>query len=175
MDRSPSIKLLNEKLLPANYNTDKLIRKVIGLVKKYNTTGVTRLPPPWRGKFHSFSLDEKEFLYMDNRLVIPQSMRAMIMCSLHYGHPGRDAMLGMITDIWWPRIHRELLDQARLCEQCLQSGMNLKCMLKQGHIGKITEANEQNQEVDRLRRTIPKREKRKQLPISINRSFFGMA
>ena len=74
-------------------------------------------------------------------------MRAMIMCSLHYGHPGRHAMLGMITDIWWPRIHREVLDKARLCEQCLQSGKNLKCMSKQGQIGKITEANEQNQEV----------------------------
>ena len=147
MDRSPSIKLLNEKLLPANYNADKLIQKVIGLVKKYNKTGVTRLPSPWREKFHSFSLDEKEFLYMDNRLVIPQSMRAMIMCSLHYGHPDRDAMLGTITDIWWPRIHREVLDQARLCEQCLQSGKKLKCMLKQGQIGYITEANEQNQEV----------------------------
>ena len=39
-----------------------------------------------------FSLDEREFLYMDNRLVVPQAMRAMIMCSLHYGHPGRDAL-----------------------------------------------------------------------------------
>ena len=147
MNRSPSIKLLNEKLQPANYNADKLIQKVIGLVKKHNKTGVTRLPSPWREKFHSFSSDQKEFLYMDKRLVTPQSMRAMIMCSLHYGHPGRDAMLRMITDIWWPRIHREVLDQARLCEQCLQSGRNLKCMLKQSQIGKITEGNEKNQEV----------------------------
>ena len=53
MDRSPSIKLLNEKLLPVNYNADKLIQKVIGLVQKYNKTGVTRLPSPWREKFLS--------------------------------------------------------------------------------------------------------------------------
>ena len=105
MDRRPPIKLLNEKLLPANYCADKLIQKVISLVKKYNKTGVTRLPSSWRKKFQSFSLHEKEFLYMDKRLVIPQSMRAMIMCSLHYGHPGGDAMLGMITNIWWPRNH----------------------------------------------------------------------
>ena len=38
--------------------------------------------------------------------------------SLHYGHPGRDAMLSMVGDIWWPRIHREVIDQARLCDQC---------------------------------------------------------
>ena len=84
---------------------------------------------------------------MDNRLVIPQAMRPMIMCSLHYGHPGRDAMLAMIEDIWWPRIHRKVIDQARLCEQCLQSGKNLKYVLSQKQLGKLPEAKEQNEEI----------------------------
>ena len=147
MSHSPSIKTLNEKLLPANYNADKLIQRVIRLVKNYNKMGVTRLPSPWREKFQAFSLDEREFLHMDNRLVIPQSMRSMIMCSLHYGHPGRDAMLAMIEDTWWPRIHREVIDQARFCEQCLESVKKLKYMLKQKQIGKLPEAKEQNEEV----------------------------
>ena len=110
MSENSALQLLNEKLLPANYHADKTIQKVISIVKNYNRTAVSRLPSPWRGKFQSFSVDEREFLYMDNRLVIPNSMRAMIMCSLHYGHPGRDAMLAMIGDIWWPRIHREVID-----------------------------------------------------------------
>ena len=42
MSQSPSIKQLNEKLLPANYCADKLIRRMIRLLKKYNKTGVTR-------------------------------------------------------------------------------------------------------------------------------------
>ena len=126
-----AIELPNEKLLPANYFADKTIQRVIAIVKNYNNTAVSRLPPPWREKFQSFSIDERNFLYMDNRLVIPQSMRAMIMCSLQYGHPGRDAMLSMVSDIWWPRIRREVIDQARLCEQCLQSGKNLKCIQSQ--------------------------------------------
>ena len=62
----------------------------------------------------------------------------MIICSLHYRHPGRDAMLAMIEDIWWLRIHIEVIDQARLCEQCLQSGKNLKHVLKQIQIGKLS-------------------------------------
>ena len=146
-DKSPSIKLLNEKLLPANYVADKLIQRVISLVKTYNKTGVSRLPSPWREKFQSFSIDDKNLLYMDNRLVIPQSMRSMIMCSLHYGHPGRDSMLAMVEDIWWPRIHREIIDQARLCEQCLESGKNLKCILRQKQIGKLPEVEQQNEEI----------------------------
>ena len=102
------------------------------------------MPSPWHENFQAFSLDEREFLYMDNRLVIPQSMRSMIMGSLHYGHPGRDSMLAMIEDIWWPRIHREVIYQARLCEQCLESGRNLKCMLKQKE---LLEAKGLNKEV----------------------------
>ena len=147
MSENSALQLLNEKLLPANYHADKTIQKVISIVKNYNRTPVSRLPSPWREKFQSFSVDEREFLYMDNRLVIPNSMRAMIMCSLHYGHPGRDAMLAMIGDIWWPRIHREVIDQARLCEQCLQSGKNLKCIQSQKVFGKIPEVKEQNQEI----------------------------
>ena len=51
MGQSPSIKLLNEKYLPANYSADKLTQRVIRLVKTYNKTGVTRLPSSWREKF----------------------------------------------------------------------------------------------------------------------------
>ena len=147
MSQSPSIRALNERLLPANFAADKTIQKIFALVKNYNRTAVSRLPSSWRQKFQSFSLDEREFLYRDNRLVIPHAMRAIIMCSLHYGHPGRDAMLGMVSDIWWPKIHREVIDQARLCEQCLQAGKNLKCILKQKQVGKLPEVNEMNEEI----------------------------
>ena len=39
----------------ANYENDKIIQKVIRLVKNKNTANVSRLPPPWREKFPSFS------------------------------------------------------------------------------------------------------------------------
>ena len=64
------------------------------------------------------------------------------MCSLHYGHPGRESMLAMIEDIWWPQIHREVIDQARLCKQCLESVKNLKCISRQKQIGKLPEVKQ---------------------------------
>ena len=56
-------------------------------------------------------------------------------------------MLAMIGDIWWPRIHREVIDQSRLCEQCLQSGKYLKCIQSQKVTEKIPEVKEQNEEI----------------------------
>ena len=147
MSENCAIKLPNEKLLPANYFADKTKQRVIAIVKNYNKTAVSRLPSPWREKFQSFSTDDRNFLYMDNRLVIPQSMRAKTMCSLHYGHPGRDAMLSMVGDIWWPRIHREVIYQARLCDQCLEAGKNLICIQSQKELGKISKTKQQNEEI----------------------------
>ena len=108
MSENSTIQLLNEKLLPANYHADKIVQNVISIVKNSNRTAVSRLPSPWREKFQLFSVDERDFLFMDNRLVIPSAMRAMIMCSLHYCHPGRDAMLAMIGNIWWPGFTEKL-------------------------------------------------------------------
>ena len=102
MSQSPSIRARNEKLLSANYAADKISQIIIALFalsNNYNRTAVSRLHSPWRGKFQSFSFDEREFLSMDNRLVIPQAMRAMSMCSLQYGHLRCDAMLGIVAEI----------------------------------------------------------------------------
>ena len=71
----------------------------------------------------------------------------MVTCSSHYGYPGTDAMLSMITDIWLPQIHRDVIDQARLGEECFHLGESLNCILKQDRTGKLPEANEQNEEV----------------------------
>ena len=59
MSESPSIRMINDKLLPANYAADKIIQRVIALVKNHNKTGISRLPSPWREKFQSFSVNEK--------------------------------------------------------------------------------------------------------------------
>ena len=41
MSQTPSIRLINEKLLPANYVTHETIRRVIAILKNYNRTAVS--------------------------------------------------------------------------------------------------------------------------------------
>ena len=64
---------------------------------------------------------------MDNCLVIPKDMRENVLRAIHFGHAGRDAMLREASDIWWLRVHRELMEKAKSCSQCQQTGKNLKC------------------------------------------------
>ena len=63
---------------PGNYTfaaqieANNFLQKVIALVKRPEAAKISRLPAPWREKFRCFSLDSNEFLYMDERLVIPK-------------------------------------------------------------------------------------------------------
>ena len=84
---------IGQNYVQANYENDRNIQKVIRLFKEKNSAVISRLPPPWREKFNSFSLDSQNLLYMDQRLVIPKDMRENVIRSIHFGHTGRDAML----------------------------------------------------------------------------------
>ena len=82
---------------------------------------------------------------MDERLVIPTNLRASIMCSILYGHPGRDTMLRYVADIWWPKIHRDVVTTAQSCDQCNAAGKNIKPLLNK--FGKIPCSKNPNEEI----------------------------
>ena len=138
---------INDSYLPANYEADKMLQKVIQLVKTKEGAKISRLPAPWREKFNSFSVDSRNYPYMDERLVIPTNLRTSIMSSIHYGHPGRDTMLRYISDIWWPKIHREVVTTAKCCDQCNNAGKNIKPLLKQKQCGEIPKSEKANDEI----------------------------
>ena len=106
---SEVIDKINDSYLPANYEADKMLQKILQLGISKEGAKISRLPAPWREKFCSFSVDSRNYLYMDERLVIPTNLRASIMSCIHYGHPGRDTMLR----ISWPQIHREVVTAAQ--------------------------------------------------------------
>ena len=83
---------------------------------------------------------------MDHRLVIPKDMRENMLRAIHFGHARRDAMLREASDVWWPRIHRDIVEKARKCNECRETGKNVKCMKSQNEFGKLPGANLPNEE-----------------------------
>ena len=144
---SEIIDKISQAYLPANYEADKVLQKVIQLVKTREGSKISQLPAPWREKFNAFSVDHRNYLYMDQQLVIPANLRSSIMSSIHYGHPGRDTMLRYVADIWWPKIHREVINTAKCCEQCSKAGKNVKTLLKQSQFGEIPKSKKPNEEI----------------------------
>ena len=128
----------------ANAENDRVIQKEINLVQNKKSAVIASLPPPWRANFNSFSVDSNGLFYIDHRLVIPKDMRENMIRAIHFGHAERDAMLREASDVWWPRIHRQIVKKARNCNECRLTGKNLKCMKAQNEIGKLPVANSPN-------------------------------
>ena len=80
-------------------------------------------------------------LWMDERLVIPNSLRAAVNNRLHYYHHGKSSMYDAAKDIWYPYMFRSLATIAGNCQECTLAGKNLKS------IGKIPEPKEPNESV----------------------------
>ena len=79
---------------------------------------------------------------MDHRFVFPKDMRANMLRGILFGHGARDAILREASNVWWPRIHKEIFEKARSCSDCRLAGKNLKCMKSPKDFGKLPVANQ---------------------------------
>ena len=84
---------------------------------------------------------------MDHRLVIPKDMRENMLRAIHFGHAGRSVMLREASYVCSPRIHREVIEKARNCNEYRLAGKNLKCMKSQNEFRKLPATNQSNEEI----------------------------
>ena len=54
--RSKIIDRINDFFLPANYEADKMLQKLINLVQTKEGAKISKLPAPWREKFNSVEI-----------------------------------------------------------------------------------------------------------------------
>ena len=155
MDQVEILQTYGNYTFAAHFESDEFLQKILNLMKTPDSTKINRLPAPWREKFRCFSRDSNDYIYMDERLVVPKALRPIILRSLHYGHPGRDSMLAIAANVWWPRLHRDVVGLAKHCQQCQASGKNIKPMHikpmnikpRQKGIGHLPKCIEINQEI----------------------------
>ena len=55
-------------------------------------------------------------------------------------------MLREAADVWWPKVHREIMEKANNCAECIKAGKNLKCLKSQKEFGTIPKAEKPNEE-----------------------------
>ena len=70
-----------------------------------------------------------ELLFLDNKLVVPATIRGTFNSMLHETHPGQFGMKSLAEYLWWPHIYREINHHGRTCTQCLKAGKNIKVIL----------------------------------------------
>ena len=78
---------------------------------------------------HSFWRDlhvKSGCLCVDQRVVIPNSIKEAVLESIHMTHPGSWGMISLSQYAWWPYMHREILAKTSDCVPCTDIGENLK-------------------------------------------------
>ena len=63
---------------------------------------------------------------VDNRLAFPNCLQKPLPTRLHRSHAGQLAMVDAALYIWWPRMHRDIIQLCKDCPQCTKFSQNLK-------------------------------------------------
>ena len=68
-------------------------------------------------------------LLINERIVIPSQLRQTVLDSLHLTQPGFAAMFDLSHHVWFPHIHRSIVQMAQNCKHCTEQGKKLKSIL----------------------------------------------
>ena len=65
---------------------------------------------------------------IDDRIAIQGCLQRAVLSRLQRSHPGQEAMVDTAQYLWWPRIHRDIVNLCKNCRECTKFGKNLKPM-----------------------------------------------
>ena len=141
--------LFNLRFIESQYSSDPQLQAIIELIKckdpqlQSKIAAMSKYYAQYTQDFHV----RDGCLWMDERLVIPNSLQAAVNNRLHYYHHGKSSMYDAAKDIWYPFMFRSLATIAGNCQECTLAGKNLKSMCSKNDIGKIPEPKEPNESV----------------------------
>ena len=89
---------------------------------------------------------QKGVVLVDNRIAVPSDLRQAVLTHLHLDHPGQIAMIDAASYLWWPRMHRQIIEKAEKCDDCIQTGKNLKSLQPYSEWQKLPKLTRPNEE-----------------------------
>ena len=87
--------------------------------------GFCRIDPCIKSFWHCAAVVDG-CVVVDIRIAIPMCLRKPLLSRLHRSHAAQSAMVDAAQYIWWPRMHRDIVQLCEDCPQCTKLGKNLK-------------------------------------------------
>lgn len=137
--RIKDIRVTDERIDQIRNETsrDDVMQQLRRYVKKGWPSEIKKMPADESRTFFKYR-DEMAFeeglLFKNDRIVIPQKLRADMLKRLHGAHYGIESCLNLAKDtMFWPGITQQIKDKVLNCEVCLQSGSNQRHQQMQSH------------------------------------------
>ena len=135
----------SKKLLQIMTREDKVLWDLIETIKTNRPMGILGAYK----KIYAKVLHVKDdLLFLDNKLVVPATIRGNFNSMLHETHPAQFGMKSLAEYLWWPHIYREIYHHGRTCSQCVKAVKNIKVLLGTQIISKFSTLTFANEEIN---------------------------
>ena len=68
-------------------------------------------------------------ILINDRLAVPCQLRSAVLKQLYRAHPGQEAMLNVSHYLWWPHMHKDIVNLAEEWRSCTHYGKNAKYII----------------------------------------------
>ena len=121
-------KLFDKSLLAEVVSEDTWMDRLRRVVERNDRHGFELMGPYTNPLWHQMSVVD-DCLLVNNRLAVPEKLRQAVLRRLHQGHPGQEAMLEVSNYLWWPHMHKDIVNMAEECRSCTRYGKNAKYLI----------------------------------------------
>ena len=125
----------------------KELTPIIEFVKNAEWEKLKAINPIYYRIRRDLSVSPTGCLIYDNKLVIPNKLKGLVLETIHNKHPGHAGMLALAQLIWYPHVHSDIVAQAQACRHCTEKGKNLKPLIPKSQLGQLPVLSEPNEEV----------------------------
>ena len=120
--------LFDKSLLAELVSEDTWMDRLRRVVERNDRHSFELMGPYTNPLWHQMSVVD-DCLLVDNRLAVPEKLRQAVLRRLHQGHPGQEAMLEVSNYLWWPHMHKDIVNMAEECRSCTRYGKNAKYLI----------------------------------------------
>ena len=106
-------RVLGFPFIAAATKKDRNMRPLINFVKKRDWEAIKASYGQYWFKIRNRLHVREDCLLIDVRIVIPSQLRQTVLDSLHLTHPGLAAILDLRHHVWFPHIHRPIVQMVQ--------------------------------------------------------------
>ena len=121
-------KLFDRNLLAELITEDTWMDRLRREIERNDLHSFELMRPYRNPLWHQFSVVD-DCILVDNRLVVPGQLRQAVLKRIHRDHPGEEAMLDVSRYLWWPHMHKDIVNLAEECRGCTRYGKNAKYII----------------------------------------------
>ena len=122
-------KLFDKSLLTELNSEDTWMDRLRLVIEQGDEQGF-ELMGPYTNPLWSQMAVQDDCILVNDRLAVPLQLRQAVLKRIHRGHLGQEAMLGVSQYLWWPHMHKDIVNLAEECRNCTRYGKNVKYLIQ---------------------------------------------